>query len=61
MGQSCNRDKVIVETPKDRKSPFEQQYVETAQEEERNRAFAEWEHLASEGLDDTNDWMAKGV
>ena len=49
-------EEAIVERLKDKKSALEQQYIEAAQDEARNKAAAEWDHLASEGLDDSNSW-----
>ncbi len=49
-------EEAITEKLETKKSSHEQQYKEAALDEERNKIFAEWDTLASEGLDEQNGW-----
>jgi hypothetical protein len=42
------------------KSLLEQEFIEAAQDKQRNREFADWEVMSRDGLDDQNAFsMAK--
>lgn len=49
-------EEAIIEKMECKKSALEQQYIDAAKDVERNRAFADWETLANDGLDAQNDW-----
>jgi len=38
---------------------LEQQYIEAAQDEQRNKIFDEWERLSEAGLNEKNGWQNK--
>ena len=49
-------EEAIVEKLQAKKTSLEQQYIEAAQDEERNKTFAEWDAFSGEGLDEENQW-----
>ena len=46
----------IIERLMRQKSSREQQYIEAAKDEIRNKIFNEWEQLSAEGLNVQNHW-----
>ncbi|MBS0655467.1 MAG: hypothetical protein JSR46_06810 [Verrucomicrobia bacterium] len=49
-------EEAVTEKLQLKKSSIEEQYIEAAKDEERNKVFAEWEALSGDGLDEQNDW-----
>lgn len=49
-------EEAIVEKLESKKSSLEQQYIDAAKDELRNKEFADWELFAGDGLDDQNSW-----
>lgn len=49
-------EEAISEKLQAKKSTVEQQYIDAAKDEERNKIFSEWDTLSAEGLDEQNDW-----
>lgn len=47
----------VIEKLKGKKLSLEEQYKLAAQDDDRNREFAEWEKaMIGDGLNDSNDW-----
>jgi metal-responsive CopG/Arc/MetJ family transcriptional regulator len=49
-------EEAIIEKLESKKSSREQQYMNAARDQERNREFADWDTLAGDGLDEQNSW-----
>ena len=55
-GMSRFVEEAIAEKLQTQKSCLEEQYMQAAQDEERNKIAADWDSLSGEGLDDQNKW-----
>lgn len=49
-------ENAVVEKLRSNKEDVEQQYIEAAQDEERNKIFLEWEQMVGDGLNEQNKW-----
>lgn len=49
-------EEAVTEKLHRKKSDLEQQYIEAAKDEERNKVFLEWEHMIGDGLNEQNRW-----
>lgn len=49
-------EEAILDRLKNEKLLLEQQYMEAAQDEDRNTIFEEWDHMAGDGINEKNKW-----
>lgn len=49
-------EEAVKEKLKIQKFSLEQQYIEAAQDEDRNQIFSDWESLSGDGLNEQNSW-----
>ncbi|HXF29021.1 MAG TPA: hypothetical protein VN457_04165, partial [Chlamydiales bacterium] len=55
-GMSQFVEDAVIEKLQSKKSSLEEQYIEAAKDEKRNRIFASWDHLSGDGLNEQNSW-----
>jgi metal-responsive CopG/Arc/MetJ family transcriptional regulator len=49
-------EEAVTEKLEAKKSIKEQQYIDAANDQERNQIFQEWDALASDGINEQNEW-----